>query len=113
MTSPAIRLRLLASATVAAFVLAGPAGGKTLAKVSTGRWVHVEIEARLGKGAPRVFRLTLTPPGGPARVFDNLPMSGDRFSELHWLGFSSTAAADTAIFIDNLKIVRVPAAPTR
>ncbi len=34
MTTPAIRLRLLASATVAAFVLAGPAAGKTLAKVN-------------------------------------------------------------------------------
>jgi hypothetical protein len=79
-------------------------GGKTLAIVPSGQWVHVQIEARLGKGAPRTFRLTLIPSGGPGRVFENLPMSGDQFAELHWLGFSSTATQDTTFFLDNLKI---------
>jgi len=92
-------------------------GGKVLATVGhhaqdgRGQWVHVQIEARVGKGAPRTFKLTLTSPGRPAQVFDNLPMSGDQFAEIHWLGFSSTAMQDTVFFLDNLKIQRVPAAP--
>ena len=41
------------------------------------------------------------------RVFENLAMSGDRFDAVHWLGFSSTARADAAFFIDNLEIKAV------
>ncbi len=81
-------------------------GGRTIATIPSRRWVHVEIEARLGKGAPRTFKLTLTPAGEPSGVFDGLPMAGAEFTELHWLGFSSTAAEDTAFFLDNLKIER-------
>ena len=63
----------------------------------------------LGKGAPRVF--TLTTHGGrgsPRRFSSNLPFAGSDFSELHWLGFSSTASADTAFYLDNLTIKRRP-----
>jgi hypothetical protein len=35
-------------------------------------------------------------------------MSGEQFSELHWLGFSSTAMADTVFYLDNLRIRRIP-----
>lgn len=91
-------------------------GGRTIATIPGRRWAHVEIEARLGKGAPRTFKLTLTPaglpsaghenalPNGRAKVFEGLAMVGAQFAELHWLGFSSTAAADTACFLDNVKI---------
>ena len=84
------------------------AGGKTLAKIPSRQWVHVEIEARMGKGAPRVFTLTLAAPGQPPQVFDKLAFSGSEFHELHWLGFSSTALADTVFYLDNLKIKRRP-----
>jgi hypothetical protein len=40
-------------------------------------------------------------------VFSELRMSGREFSELHWLGFSSTAEADTAFYLDNLRIQRL------
>lgn len=80
------------------------AGDKLLATVPSRHWVHVEIQARLGKSAARVFRLTLTPAGEPPMAFSELPMSGPQFSELHWLGFSSTAEADTAFYLDNLRI---------
>jgi len=78
--------------------------GSELAEIPSEQWVHVEIEARVGKEASRTFKLTLTPAGEPSQVFENLAMVGGQFSELHWLGFSSTAAADTAFFLDNLKI---------
>jgi hypothetical protein len=83
------------------------AGDKLLAKVPSRHWVHVEIQAPLGKNAARVFQLTLTPEGEERKVFSELRMSGQQFSELHWLGFSSTAEADTAFYLDNLRIQRL------
>jgi hypothetical protein len=67
----------------------------------------VDIQAPLGKTAVRVFHLTLTPEGEERKVFSELRMSGREFSELHWLGFSSTAEADTAFYLDNLRIQRL------
>ncbi|MGE5612234.1 MAG: right-handed parallel beta-helix repeat-containing protein, partial [Bacillota bacterium] len=78
--------------------------GKTLATVPAETWIHVEIEAALGKAAPRTFTLTLTPAGTSPQTFKNLPIPGADFHELNWLGFSSTAAADTAFYLDNLTI---------
>ena len=89
------------------------AGGKVLAKVPAETWVHVEIEAAVGKNAPRTFRLTLTPASGSAMVFADLPIPGAGFRELHWLGVSSAAAADTVFYIDNLRITPLPAATPR
>jgi hypothetical protein len=83
------------------------AGGKLLAKVPNRHWVHVEIQAPLGKNAARAFQLTLAPEGETQQVFSGLPMSGSQFSELQWLGFSSTAEADTVFYLDNLRIQRL------
>jgi hypothetical protein len=80
------------------------AGEKLLGKVPTQRWVHVEIQAGVGKNAPRVFRLRLVSEGEEPKIFADLPMSGKEFRELHWLGFSSTAQANTAFFLDNMKV---------
>ncbi len=85
-------------------------GAKPVAEVPPEAWVHVEIEASLGKAAPRTFKLTLTPAGRPSQVATNLPISGADFHELHWLGFSSTATADTVFYLDNMSI-RQAAAP--
>jgi len=83
------------------------AGGSLLATVPTDGWIHVEIEAALGKNAPKKYTLTVVAPGGARRVFADLPMSGKEFQELHWLGFVSTAAVDTAYYVDNLRIQRI------
>ena len=84
-------------------------GGQTVCTIPTERWVHIEIEARVGKESPRTFRLTVVAADEKAQVFDNLAMLGEQFSELHWLGFSSTAKEDTAFFVDNLRIQTVSA----
>ena len=81
------------------------AGGKVVVKIASRQWIHVEIKARIGKGAPRVYSLTVSMPGQCPQVY-NLQISGNQFQELHWLGFSSTAQADTAFYLDNLKIKR-------
>ncbi len=82
--------------------------GKFLATMPAGSWFHVEIEAGVGERAARTFKLTLNAPGSAPQIFGDLPISGSAFRELHWLGFSSIAAADTACFLDNLRIVRAP-----
>lgn len=79
-------------------------GGKVRAKIASQQWVHVEIEARLGNAAPRSYRLTVALPGQSPQVVDNLEIPGVDFRAVHWLGFSSTAQADTAFYLDNLKI---------
>lgn len=77
--------------------------GKSLTQMPTETWIHVEIEAALDKAAPRTFQLTLQAAGGERRAFADLPLAGVDFHELHWLGFSSTATADTEFFLDQLK----------
>ena len=79
-------------------------GGRQIATIPPRQWVRVEIEAQLGKGSPRTFTLRLTPAGAATQLVENIPFAGAGFVELHWLGFSSTAAADTAFFLDNLAI---------
>ena len=68
----------------------------------------IEIEAALGKHAPRKFKLTVTAPGKDPQVFADLAMPGQDFHELQWLGFSSTSAEDSVFYLDNLRIKRVP-----
>jgi hypothetical protein len=84
------------------------AGGRVLAKMPAGEWVHVEIEATLGRDAARTFRLTLTRRGGAPQTFADLPISGKAFREVHWLGYSSTAAADAVFYLDNLRFTARP-----
>ncbi len=82
------------------------AAGKLLAEVPSKTWIHVEIEAGVGKSAPRTYKITITPVGGQPLTHEGLPIGGADFHELHWLGFSSTAAADTVYFVDNLRVVQ-------
>lgn len=79
-------------------------GGKVLARIPAETWIHVEIEAALGDPATRVFSLKLKPAGALEQRFDSLPIPGAEFRQLHWLGFSSTALADTAFYLDNLSL---------
>jgi hypothetical protein len=80
--------------------------GKTLCTAPIGRWFHVEIQAQIGSQSERRFQLSVQFEGEPKKVFNDLPFSGGEFRELEWLGFSSTAAAETAFYLDNLKITQ-------
>lgn len=80
--------------------------GKSLCPVPLGRWFHVEIQAQVGTPSDRRFQLTVQLEGEPAKVFKDLTFSGEDFRVLEWLGFSSTAAADTTFYLDNLKITQ-------
>ncbi|MEW6359362.1 MAG: right-handed parallel beta-helix repeat-containing protein [Planctomycetota bacterium] len=83
-------------------------GGKTLATLSPGQWVHVEIVAPVGNGNEGVFDLSLSTADGKAQRFSSLPFhSGKKFNELCWLGFICLADAKTAFYLDNLKLAPV------
>lgn len=79
-------------------------GDKVVATVAVGSWLHVELDAGLGRSEPRTFTLMLIPAGGVAQTYADLKIPGPDFKELHWLGFCSTAAADTACYLDNMVI---------
>lgn len=80
--------------------------GRVLTRVPVEGWVHVELTATVGPGAPRTFALTVTPAGEAPRTFSGLRISGKEFAEVHWIGVSSTATADTAVWFDNWRLER-------
>jgi hypothetical protein len=79
-------------------------GGNTVMTVPLGQWVHVAIEAVVGKGAPGTWRLSVQAAGQEARVFTDLASTGRQFVELHWLGFVSTATTKAVFYLDNVKV---------
>jgi len=44
---------------------------------------------------------------GDIKNWPDLPMLSPTFERVDWMGFSSTAASDTAFYLDNLKIERI------
>jgi len=86
------------------------ASGTDVGMVPLGKWVHVEVECVLGKSEKARYTLKLTVPGGPPRELPDIPISGDRFRELHWLGFVSNATVNSQFAIDNVRILPTVAA---
>lgn len=80
--------------------------GKVLATVPVKQWVYVEITADTGKNNSGKFTLVVSVAGQKPQVFNDLQFIGSQFEELHWIGFSSTASADTTFYIDNLRIIK-------
>ncbi|MBI5832638.1 MAG: right-handed parallel beta-helix repeat-containing protein [Armatimonadetes bacterium] len=79
------------------------AGGRDLADIPLGQWVRVKMTCGLGAQKTGTWRLVLVLPDGQAKVFGDLPLGPD-FRELRWLGFSSSADANTITWLDNLKL---------
>ena len=76
-------------------------GGKPLAEVPTGEWVHIEIRAGLGDQSTGVWELTLTVSGKAPQTFAALPCD-PKWKKLDWLGFVSNADRKTVFYLDNL-----------
>jgi len=69
-------------------------------------WVHVEIECVLGVEAavPATYALAVAVPGQETRRFDDLPCLYSKFRMIERAWFLSTAAAETAFYLDNVRI---------
>lgn len=89
------------------------AAGRPLTKVPTGQWIELEIASRLGEGATRTYTATVTVQGRAPEVFRDLPWVGKEFTELHWLGFVSAAATNTAYYLDDLVVGTDAVGPVR
>jgi hypothetical protein len=86
------------------------AAGRELTGVPPESWITVAIEAALGKQTEPTFTLTIRTEDGKVRAFPRLPISGEDFRELHWLGFSSTGTKESVFYVDNLKWEVIPGA---
>ncbi len=88
--------------SIAAGKLSAP--GLTPIELPNDQWVHAEMSATMGPGADGTWQLSITLPGEPARVFENLPMRRGPFTCLHWIGFCSTADEKTVFYLDNIEL---------
>lgn len=85
------------------------AAGKTLTTVPLGKWVHLEVQVDLGepgRAAPKTYRLSLTVAGDKEQVFEAIPFAQPEFSQLTWLGFSSTGKLGSTFYVDNVRLER-------
>ena len=73
-----------------------------LASLPVGQWFHVEVTFALD-GAAR-YDLTLQLPGKPPQVFKGLPCRSPDFWRCGWAGFIGIASAQTAFYIDNVRL---------
>jgi len=83
--------------------------GRELTRLPIAQWSRLILDAPVGVAHAK-FQLTVVTPEG-RQVFSDLPMRGQDFREVHWLGFASVAAGDTAFYLDNLIIRPGPAGP--
>lgn len=79
------------------------AGRKAIATIPLDEWVHVDIRFRLGSGAPKTFRVTLSAPGREP-VTAEVPFPSAHFERVTWLGISGTSDAAATFYIDNLRL---------
>jgi len=62
--------------------------------------------ARPGPDAAGTWNLAVTLPGAKAVRFEKLPFQRGPFTQLQWLGFSSTATEPTVFYLDNIELER-------
>jgi hypothetical protein len=85
------------------------AGGSTLTRLPQGVWVHVEMMLDLGEpgmaaGAPKTYRLTLTPAGKAPQVFEAVPYANPEFRQVSWFGFAATDQPAGVYYVDTLRV---------
>ncbi len=80
------------------------ASGKLLTTIPLGKWVHVEVECKLGKSAPKTYTVAVTVPRQDPQRFADLAFTGKDFREVHWLGFVSNATTNSVFYLDNVGI---------
>lgn len=77
-------------------------------ELPVGEWVHFELMAGLGEESTGTWDLTVTLPGQEPERFQGLRSGSPEFEVLTWLGFSSTADAETAFYLDNFELTNDP-----
>ena len=75
-----------------------------LMKVPIGEWIRIEIRTSVGRDAKGTYQLAVTLPGNEPRKFDGLAVGNPEWRALRWLGFIAVADANTAIYLDDVKL---------
>jgi hypothetical protein len=75
------------------------------------QWVHFELIAQLGTTSPGRWMLRVTPAGGAAQEFKDLPFRSPTMKTLDWVGFISNANEKTEFYLDNLAITTTEPEP--
>jgi hypothetical protein len=92
-------------------------GEKALLDLPIGKWVHFEIEAKVGADANGKWTLGVGLPGEAPRRFVDLATGSADFKDLTWVGWSSSATDTTVFYLDELEIsssrTKKRARPTR
>jgi hypothetical protein len=78
--------------------------GKTLLELPIDQWMHFEIAAGLGNSSKNTWDMTVTLPGQTPRQFESLKNGSTKFTQLTWIGFTSSAAKQTVFYLDNIKL---------
>ena len=82
---------------------------RTLLHLPFDRWIRIEILSPVREDSNGTFEMTITDPGGEPKRFRGLPFVSDKhFAELRWLGFIGVADANTAFYIDNIRLDTEP-----
>jgi hypothetical protein len=83
------------------------AGGKSLAKLPLGKWIHLDFQLDLSSSASKFYRLAVTIAGEKEIVFENQPYLHPEFSHLTWFGFSSSGKPGAVFYADNIQLQAV------
>lgn len=75
-----------------------------LMDIPYGRWVRYEVIATLGQESKGTWTLKVTPAGGEAKTFGNLPFRHKDFRRVDWIGFISNANEPSVFFLDQLSL---------
>jgi len=84
------------------------AGGRTLAHLPVGKWVHIEVTTDLGQKNTGTWTLAVTLPSESPKVFKALKNGSSTFEKVTWLGFTSNATDKVVFYLDNLEITNQP-----
>jgi hypothetical protein len=78
--------------------------GASLCSVPAGKWIHLEITAKMGERSDGKWDLKVKVPGKEIQRFEGLKLGSEDWRTLDWLGFIGNADRDTAVYIDNLEV---------
>ncbi len=80
------------------------AHGKELMPLPANQWIHFDVSAGLGEDSTGTWALSVTIPGKRPKRFGKLPLGSKDWKHLTWLGFSSSAKAKVAFYLDNIEL---------
>ncbi len=79
-------------------------GGRKLAVLPAGAWMHVEITAKLGVASDGKWSCTLSVPGREPQIYADLAFVNKEMKGLDWLGFVGAGTAASKCWLDEIEI---------